>query len=48
MRAGYKKWMIQLLTPLFKNFKGKPITINLIESKHSQIKRTGAGKKQRD
>ena len=48
MRAGSKKWMTQLLTPLFKIFKGKHVTTNLIENKHSQIKRTGAGRKQRD
>ncbi len=48
VRAGGKKWMIQMLTPIFKIFKGKHITTNLIESKHSQIKRNGAGKKQRD
>jgi len=48
MRAGSKKWMIQMLTPIFKIFKGKHITTNLIESKHSQIKGSGAGKKQRD
>ena len=48
MRAGAKKWMIQLLTPLFKNFKGQHATTNLIESKHSQVKGNGAGRKQRD
>lgn len=48
MRAGAKKWMLQLLLPLFKIFKGKHITTNLIESKHSQIKGNGAIKKQRD
>jgi len=48
MRAGAKKWMIRMLTPIFKIFKGKHITTNLIESKHSQIKKSGAGKKQRD
>ena len=48
LRAGAKKWMIQLLAPLFKLFKGKHITTNLIESKISQIKRKGAGRKQRD
>ena len=47
-RAGAKKWMIQLLTPLFKIFKGKHLTTNLIESKHSQVKGNGAGRKQRD
>ncbi|KKN64159.1 hypothetical protein LCGC14_0494530 [marine sediment metagenome] len=48
MRAGAKKWMIQMLTPIFKIFKGKHVTTNLMESKHSQIKGNGAGKKQRD
>jgi len=48
MHAGAKKWMIQLLTPIFKIFKGKFITTNLMESKHSQVKRNGAGRKQRD
>jgi len=48
MRAGAKKWMLQMLTPIFKIFKGKHITTNLIESKHSQVKGNGAGKKQRD
>ena len=48
MRAGAKKWMILMLTPLLKIFKGKHTTTNLIESKHSQVKGSGAGKKQRD
>ena len=48
MRAGSKSWMIQLLTPIFKIFKGKHVTTNLMESKHSQIKRNGAKRKQRD
>ncbi len=48
MRAGAKKWMLQMLVPIFKIFKGKHITTNLIESKHSQIKGNGTGKKQRD
>ena len=48
MHAGAKKWMIQLLTPIFKIFKGKYITTNLMESKHSQVKRNGVRKKQRD
>jgi len=48
MRAGAKKWMLQLLVPIFKYFKGKYITTNLIESKHSQVKRKGVGRKQRD
>ena len=48
MRAGAKKWMLRMLTPIFKIFKGKHITTNKIESKHSQVKGNGAGRKQRD
>ena len=48
MRKGAKKWIIQMLTPIFKIFKGKHITTNKMESKHSQIKRNGARRKQRD
>jgi len=48
MRAGAKKWMINLLTPLFKIFKGKHATSNLIESKNSQVKGNRAGRKQKD
>ena len=48
MRKGAKKWMLQMLSPIFKIFKGIHITTNKIESKHSQIKGNGAGKKQRD
>lgn len=48
MRAGSKKWMIQMLTPLFKIFKGKHATTNLLESKNSQVKGNGAGRKQKD
>ncbi len=48
MRKGAKKWIIHMLTPIFKIFKGMHITTNKMESKHSQIKRSGAGRKQRD
>ena len=48
MQAGAKKWMLRMLTPIFKIFKGKHITTNKIESKHSQVKGNGAGRKQRD
>ncbi|GAI78462.1 unnamed protein product, partial [marine sediment metagenome] len=48
MRAGARKWMLQMLNPLFKIFKGNHITTNKIESKHSQVKGNGAGRKQRD
>ena len=37
-----------MLSPIFKIFKGIHITTNKIESKHSQIKGSGAEKKQRD
>ncbi len=47
IRAGAKKWMIRMLTPIFKIFKGKHITTNKIESKYSQAKGSGAGKKPR-
>lgn len=39
---------IHLLTSLFKIFKGKHATTNLIESKHFQVKGSGAGRKQKD
>ena len=48
MRVDAKKWMLQMLTPIFKIFKGIHITTNKIESKHSQVKGSGARKKQRD
>jgi len=48
IRTGANKWMLQMLIPIFKIFKGKHITTNKIESKHSQVKRNGAGRKQRD
>jgi hypothetical protein len=48
IRAGAKKWILRMFTPLFKLFKGKHITTNKIESKHSQVKGSGAGRKQRD
>jgi len=48
MRKGAKKWIIHMFTPIFKIFKGKHITTNKMESKHSQIKRSGARRKQRD
>ena len=37
-----------MLVPIFKIFKGKHVTTNLIESKNSQVKGNGAAKKQRD
>ena len=48
MKRGARKWMIRMLGPLFKLFKGKCITTNLVESKHSQVKRKGHLRKQRD
>ncbi|MEJ2250397.1 MAG: hypothetical protein P8Y97_12195 [Candidatus Lokiarchaeota archaeon] len=48
MRAGARKWMIRMLTPIYKIFKGKHITTNKIESKHAQVKGNGAGRKMRD
>ncbi len=48
MRTGAKKWMLQMLSPIFKIFKEKHISTNKIESKHSQVKGNGTGKKQRD
>ena len=48
MRKGAKKWIIHMLTPIFKIFKGTHITTNKMESKLSQIKRSGARRKQRD
>ena len=48
MRTSAKKWMIRMLAPIFKIFKGKHVTTNLIESKNSQVKGNGAGKKQRN
>ena len=48
LRAGSHKWMITMLTPLFKIFKGKYVITNLIESKYSQVKGNGADRKQQD
>jgi hypothetical protein len=48
MRAGSKKWMVQMLTPFFKLFKGKCVTTNLMESKNAQVKGNGAQRKQQD
>ena len=45
---GSKKWKIQILTPVYKHFKGKYITTNLMDSKYSQDKRNGANRKQSD
>ena len=48
MRAGSRKWMIRILTPFFKIFKGKCVTTNLMESKNAQVKGSGAQRKQQD
>ena len=37
-----------MLTPLFKIFKGKHVTTNLMESKNAQVKGNGAQGKQQD
>jgi len=47
-RAGATQWMVNMLTPVLKEFVGKCITSNQVESKHSQIKRKGASRKQQD
>jgi hypothetical protein len=43
-----KKWMIQILQPLFKIFKGRVMTTALIESKNNQIKGMSGDRKQQD
>jgi hypothetical protein len=48
LRAGAKSWMINMFLPVLKEFNGKCITNNGSESKHSQIKRRGASRKQKD
>jgi len=47
-RAGASKWMAAMVAPLVKIFKGKRVTTNWVESKHSQVKRKGASRKQQD
>ncbi len=47
-RRGSTDWMIRMLTPLFKKFKGKYMTTGLIESKHHQIKHTSGDRKQQE
>jgi len=48
MRVGSRKWMLRMLTPFFKIFKGKYVTTNLMESKNAQVKGSGAQRKQQD
>jgi hypothetical protein len=48
LRAGAKSWMITMFSPVLNEFNGKCITNNGSESKHSQIKRKGASRKQKD
>lgn len=47
-RAGAEQWMIRMFQAAFKIFQGKCITNNRSESKHSQVKRNGAQRKQQD
>jgi len=47
-KSGAKQWMLTMLMPLLKIFKEKCMTNNGAESKHSQIKRKGASRKQKD
>lgn len=47
-RKGSTDWMIRMLQPLFKKFKGKCATTGLIESKNHQIKHTSGDRKQQD
>jgi len=48
LRKGGNRWMVRMLQPLFKIYKGKHLTSNLIESKNSQVKRHGGDRKQQD
>lgn len=48
LRAGSSKWMTALLQPLLKIFKGKHVTSNKVEGKHSQIKGHRHLRKQQD
>ena len=47
-RKGSTDWMIRMLTPLFKKFKGKCMTTALIESKNYQIKILSGDRKQQE
>lgn len=47
-RKGSTDWMIRMMQPLFKKFKGRCATTGLIESKNHQIKHTGGDRKQQD
>lgn len=47
-RAGSTNWMIRMLNPLFKVFKGQHMTTGYVESKHHQVKSVGARRKQQD
>lgn len=47
-RAGAARWMVSMLAAVGKVYLGKCITTNWIESKHSQVKRKGASRKQED
>ncbi|MFO8018533.1 MAG: hypothetical protein R6U96_07850 [Promethearchaeia archaeon] len=48
LRAGSSTWMTEMLTPLLKIFKGKHLTSNVVEGKHSRIKANGNLRKQPD
>lgn len=48
LRKGSKRWMIGMLQPLFKIFKGRVMTTSLIESKNHQIKSMSGDRKQQD
>lgn len=48
MRAGAQQWMIDMIQPLIPVFCNKCVTNNAAESKHSQVKRKGRIRKQKD
>lgn len=48
LRKGSKQWMKKMIEPLIPIFLGKHITNNRIESKNSQIKRSGVKRKEPD
>jgi hypothetical protein len=48
LRAGAQQWMIDMIQPLIPIFKDKCVTNNPVESKHSQVKRKGRIRKQKD
>ncbi len=46
LRRGSKRWMRNMIQKIFPLYHNKCITNNRVESKHSQIKRTGRIRKQ--